>query len=259
MGKFMKNRVRILLFSLFLFTSSALPAQDNDTLIDNGDELILPSFDSSTTTLEKWKASGDFNYMTYLDSMLREANLKVDTVRVNKQRDKQPKPAEKETSSWMAQIFNFNGANSFFWVLAILFIGFIIYKVFIQSGFFSLLKKNKHVSSDPEPEEELKETHTYDRFISTAEGEGKFNQATRYWYLKTLKNLKDKELIQYSPDKTNQEYVFELSNSPLQKRFRELTRNYEYVWYGEFFLQEERYQNMRTSFEAFNQEVINKD
>ena len=255
----MKNKLRIFLFSLFLFASSVVPAQESDTLMDTGDEVILPFVDSSNSSLEKWRASRDFNYMTYLDSMLRKANLKVDTVRINKQKNTMSESGEKNNSSWLAGIFNFRGANGFFWLLAILFIGFIIYKVFIQSGFFSGVKRSKNVFADKELEEELKDTDTYDRLISDAEKEGKFNLATRYWYLKTLKNLKDTELIQYSPDKTNQEYIFELSNSPLQEGFRELTRNYEYVWYGEFFLQEDRYRKIDIPFEAFNQEVINRD
>lgn len=255
----MKNKIRIFLFTLFLLTNSVVAAQESDTMIDNRDEFVLPFVDSSNSSLEKWKASRDFNYMAHLDSMLRKASLKVDTVRINKQEETVKESGKKDNSSWLTQIFNFKGANGFFWVLAVLFIGFIIYKVFIQSGFFSQMKKSKNVFNEMEQEEDLKETHTYDTYILEAEQTGKFNLATRYWYLKTLKNLKDTDRIQYSPDKTNQEYIFELSNSPLQESFRQLTRNYEYVWYGEFFLPEDRYRNMKISFEAFNQEVINRD
>ncbi len=255
----MKNKFRIFLLTLFLFTCSVLAAQENDTMIDKEDEWGLPYIDSSHSSLEKWKSSREFKYMGYLDSMLRKATLKIDTVSVKKYEGKASESIEKDHSSWLAQIFNFKGANGLFWVLALLFIGFIIYKVFIQSGFFSGMKRSKNVLYDEEQEEELKATNTYDRFISDAEKAGKFNVATRYWYLKTLKNLKDAELIQYSPDKTNQEYIFELSRSPLQESFRQLTRNYEYVWYGEFFLPEDRYRKMKIPFEAFNQEVINRD
>lgn len=259
MGWFMKNKFRILLFSVCFFASSVVAAQYSDTLIDSRNELVLPSFDSSNLSLEKWRASRDFNYMRYLDSMLRKENLKVDTVRINKKTGEvQAKSKETRDSSFLSRIFNFRGASGFFWLLAIFFIGFIIYKVFIKSGFLSLGQRRKNVLSNLEQDEELKETQAYDQFISNAEREQQFNLATRYWYLKTLKNLKDTELIQYSPDKTNQEYITELTETLFQEPFRELTRNYEYVWYGEFLLQEERYQKIKISFEAFNEEVINK-
>ena len=254
----MKNKFRILFTVVCFFVSLTLLAQERDTLIDSRSELVFPLFDSSSSSLEKWRTSRDFGYMDYLDSMLRKANLKVDTVRLNKETGQVSRSREKTDSSFLARIFNFRGANGFFWVLAIFFIGFIIYKVFIQSGFFSTQKRRNNIFSDPEHGEELKETDAYDRFISEAEQKQQFNLATRYWYLKTLKNLKDTKLIQYSPDKTNQEYIIELKETLFLDSFRGLTRNYEYVWYGEFFLPEDRYRKMRISFEAFNEEVINR-
>lgn len=221
--------------------------------------MVLPSFDSSNTSLEKWRESRDFNYMGYLDSMLRKENLKVDTVRINKKTGEvQAKSRETRDSSFLARIFNFRGASVFFWVLALFFIGFIIYKVFIKSGFFLMAQRRKNTFSDQEQEEELKEIEAYDQFISDAESKGQFNLAIRYWYLKTLKNLKDTELIQYSPDKTNQEYISELRETQFQESFRELTRNYEYVWYGEFFLEDARYQKIKISFVLFNEKEINR-
>lgn len=252
----MKNKFRILLFIVCLGGGLKASAQYSDTLISNRNELVLPSFDSSDASLEKWRDSRDFKYMTYLDSLLRKANLKADTVRINKESGQvMAKSNEKRNSSFLAKLFNFRGASLFFWVLAIVFILFIIYKVFIKSGFFLPGLKRRNPFPDTAEEDELKEVHAYDQFISDAERESQFNLATRYWYLKTLKNLKDVELIQYSPDKTNQEYVYELSDVPLRESFRELTRNYEYVWYGEFFLPEDRYRKIKVSFEAFNEEV----
>lgn len=256
MGWRMKNKFRILLFIVCLCGGSKTSAQYSDTLISNRNELVLPSFDSSDASLEKWRDSRDFKYMTYLDSLLRKANLKVDTVRVHKEAGQaMAKSNEKRDSSFLARLFNFRGASLFFWMLAIFFILFIIYKVFIKSGFFLPGLKRRNVFPDTAEDEELQEVHAYDQFISDSERESQFNLATRYYYLKTLKNLKDTELIQYSPDKTNQEYIYELRDVHLRESFRELTRNYEYVWYGEFFLQEDRYQKIKISFEKFNEEV----
>ena len=252
----MKNRFRILLVLAFLLANFALPAQDT-TLVEGQGEYDLPIYDSNNTSLEDWKASRDFKYMNYLDSLLRKQPLKADTVRLNKKTGEIiPGTPEKENTSFIARLFNLEGASVFFWLLAIFFIGVIIYKVFIQSGFFFTGRKIKNILSNEDQSEELKTIHAYDQFIYEAEQKANYNEAIRYLYLKTLKNLKDLVLIQYSPDKTNQEYIAELKESQNLDQFRELTRNYEYVWYGEFFLQKELYLKIKDSFVVFNDRLM---
>ncbi len=253
----MRNRFRILFVLAFLFANLNLSAQDT-TLVESKGEYNLPIYDSTDTSIDSWKESRDFNYIHYLDSMLRKRPLRADTVRLNKETGQiLPGSPEKENTSFIARLLNFEGASVFFWLLAIFFIGFIIYKVFIQSGFFFTGRKRKNVLLDEEQNEELKTAHAYDRFIHEAEQKENYNQATRYWYLKTLKNLKDLEMIQYSPDKTNQEYISEMKESQNLDHFRELTRNYEYVWYGEFRLQKELYFKIKDSFFVFNEQLMN--
>ena len=253
----MKNRFRVFLTLAFLLAIFVVSAQDT-TMVESGDEYDLPIYDSGTTSLHDWKASRDFNYMLYLDSLLRKELLKADTVRLNKNTGEIiPGSNEKENPSFIARLLNFEGASVFFWLLAIFFIGVIIYKVFIQSGFFFTGRKGKNILPDEENTEELKSAHAYDQFIYEAEQKGNFNHAIRFWYLKTLKNLKDLDLIHYSPDKTNQEYISELKESSKLDQFSELTRNYEYVWYGEFFLQKELYLKIKDSFVVFNAKLMN--
>lgn len=253
----MKNRFRIILLLPFLLANFVVPAQDT-TLVEKQDEYELPIYDSKDSSLDDWKKSRDFQYINYLDSLLRKQPLKSDTVRLNKNTGEIiPGSPEKENPSFIGRLLNFEGASVFFWLLAIFFIGVIIYKVFIQSGFFFTGRKRKNILSVEGQSEELKTAHIYDQFIFEAEQKEEFNHATRYWYLKTLKNLKDLEQIQYSPEKTNQEYISELRKSPYLDHFRELTRNYEYIWYGEFRLQEDLYLKIKDSFVVFNEQLIN--
>ena len=254
----MRNSYQLLLILAFLLANYAVPAQDT-TLVESQEEYHISINDSSTILLDKWKASRDFNYMQYLDSLLRKQPLRADTVRINEHTgDKLPGRKEKENTSFIQRLLNFEGVSVFFWLLAIFFIGFIIYKVFIQSGFFFISRKRKAIHSIEEQNEELKLTSAYDHFIHEAEQKANYNQAIRYWYLKTLKNLKDEDLIHYTPEKTNQEYISELKDSAYQDQFRNLTRNYEYVWYGEFLLQEELYHKIKDSFVVFTEQLTNR-
>lgn len=257
MGQNMRNKFRILFVLPFLVVSFVVSAQDT-TLVEGKEEYNLLLNDSTDTSIDDWKASRDFNYIHYLDSLLRVQPLSADTVRLNKKTGETISGAkQKEKPSFLARLLHFEGAHVFFWLLALLFIGVIIYKVFIQSGFFFTGRKRKNISPEDVNLEELKTAHAYEQFIQEAEQKEDYSLATRYWYLKTLKNLKDLELIQYSPDKTNQEYLSELRGNTQLDHFNNLTRHYEYVWYGKFFLQKERYLKIKDSFVVFNINLMN--
>ena len=86
--------------------------------------------------------------------------------------------------------------------------------------------------------------------IAAAEEAGDFRLATRLGYLAVLKTLTDQGLINWQPDKTNQTYLHELSNGALRNSFREATRQFEYVWYGELPLTAALYQQVRADQRA---------
>jgi hypothetical protein len=46
--------------------------------------------------------------------------------------------------------------------------------------------------------------------------------------------LQERSLIVYRPDKTNIQYYRELTDSPFRQPFRDLSRQYEYAWYGNY-------------------------
>lgn len=73
----------------------------------------------------------------------------------------------------------------------------------------------------------------FDKLLTSAETEGNYRLAIRLGYLHVLKQLTDQGLIRWQPDKTNHDYLFELPAGPLPAAFRELTRQFDYVWYGE--------------------------
>jgi hypothetical protein len=86
--------------------------------------------------------------------------------------------------------------------------------------------------------------------IAEAEAAGDLRLATRLGYLAVLKTLTDQGLINWQPDKTNHAYLHELSTNPLRNSFREATRHFEYVWYGELPLTTALYQQVRAEQRA---------
>ena len=95
----------------------------------------------------------------------------------------------------------------------------------------------------------------FDAAIEEALTNRNFRLSVRLLYLQTLKRLTDANRIDYKPEKTNRQYVYELTKSPLQPDFELLTRQFEFVWYGDFPVDETRFGQLRQQFQAFSQAI----
>jgi len=93
--------------------------------------------------------------------------------------------------------------------------------------------------------------------LREAEAAGNLRLATRLGYLALLKQLSDRALIDWQPDKTNQTYLRELASQrpALRPPFAELTRQFEYVWYGELPLTPTQYAEVRASQLALGRQL----
>jgi hypothetical protein len=93
--------------------------------------------------------------------------------------------------------------------------------------------------------------------LREAEDIGNYRLALRLGYLELLKHLTDQGLIDWQPNKTNHAYLRELADSRPSARapFGELTRQFEYVWYGELALPAAGYQQARAAQQQLGQQL----
>lgn len=91
----------------------------------------------------------------------------------------------------------------------------------------------------------------FDELIAASIAIKDFRKAIRLHFLKLLKDLTDHNLITWQIDKTNNDYSMELANSKYNNSFRELSLMYEYIWYGDFQLDETNFKNTLTKFQEF--------
>lgn len=82
-------------------------------------------------------------------------------------------------------------------------------------------------------EEELSKIN-FEEEIAKLLSQGLWKQAIRYIYLFSIKFLSDEGVITVKKDKTNYEYVYEISESKLRNHFADLSYLYDYTWYGHF-------------------------
>lgn len=71
-----------------------------------------------------------------------------------------------------------------------------------------------------------------ERFLREALAAGNYPLGIRLYYLQIIKLLSEKEAIRWSRAKTNRDYLREMKDHRLGRAFREATRHYERVWYG---------------------------
>lgn len=114
---------------------------------------------------------------------------------------------------------------------------------------FSKKKASESISLNVKSSE-LQQTD-YDALLKEALSKDQYHNAVRILYLKALQQLNEAELIVWKADKTNHDYVRELSGHPAKTDFSRLTYYYEYVEYGDFQIEKKGFENVQDTFRKF--------
>lgn len=133
--------------------------------------------------------------------------------------------------------------------LVIIFVIYLIVKVIInKEGGWIFGKSAKKIKVSEITEEDIHSMDFYSS-ITKAKKENNWRLATRYYYLWLLKSFSDKDIIEWDIEKTNADYLNEISNLELKKEFQFLSYVYEYSWYGEFDLTKTDFERTETTFQ----------
>ena len=98
--------------------------------------------------------------------------------------------------------------------------------------------------------EERLHQQDYDELLQSALEKNEFKNAVRILYLKALQDLTKAELITWKANKTNSDYLRELSSHPAKSTFSRLTYFYEYVEYGDFEINRDGFQKFRDIYQT---------
>jgi len=169
----------------------------------------------------------------------------------------------KEKSNFLSNILNY--ILSFlaklpwvfiFYVIVILFILFIGYRIYKNGG---LLKQNaRKISNEADFNYIEQNLNNIDlnELISKAESNNNYPLAIRYLHYKNLQNLDKYGIIEWNPKKTNQQFINQIKNEKNKLDFKENTRIFNQIWFGEFVINANDYQNIKVMFNQFNQTII---
>ncbi len=154
---------------------------------------------------------------------------------------------------WLFGVEKASGYLSFFFkILPYILIGillFLLIKFFLNVNSRALLysKDNEAIVSLSE-EEHIIKNEDINQLIQNALKEKNYRLAIRYYYLLILKQMSEKELINWEMQKTNDDYINELEKEEIKDPFSHITRLYDYIWYGDFPIDEAKYLKAENKF-----------
>jgi hypothetical protein len=145
-----------------------------------------------------------------------------------------------------------------FWryVLMIAIAALVIY-LGIKAEFLGFLVPGRRSQTTLDYENLKENIHAinFEQELEAASEQGNYRLGVRLLYLRTLKQLTDRHLIDWKPDKTNQQYSYELVGQPFATEFNALTRDFDYVWYGDFPVDKAQFDTLQADFGAFAQQL----
>jgi hypothetical protein len=170
--------------------------------------------------------------------------------------DEKQKEKEGEKKAEMpkgSRPWNSNLLRTISFVILILIVLALVLVVLRNIRLDSKVKKNTLLVQQVEEIDDIEQLET-ESLMSQALKAKNYRLAIRLVYLDLLKNLHESKIIRWKKDKTNLDYISELSNESFITEFRKITLGYELVWYGEREATENNYLSIKQVYETvYNQ------
>lgn len=139
----------------------------------------------------------------------------------------------------------------FYVVIFILVVFFIVKAIINKEGKWVFGKSSdKSIIPVTDIENNIYEAD-FKSLITSAENSNNYRLAVRYYYLWLLRSLSQAEIIEYDVEKTNSDYHYEITSDDLKKEFSYTSYLYNYIWYGEFDIDQSQFNKAKTAFTQF--------
>ena len=172
-----------------------------------------------------------------------------------REQEKKPPPPTETAAEPRRGIFEFAAVRTILWLLAGAAVLFVIYKIFLGGGGFAANKRISQPQVNPEDADDDIHTSEIERLINKAVAAKNWRLATRYLYIQSLQMLGARGYITLAAQKTNQEYLREMTGKKELNDFSRLTLQYEYVWYGGFDINENQFAQVHQFHQQFNKSI----
>lgn len=233
-----------LLLLCFCFGQLSVAQQSEQSV--RFDDSTLEKQEITEDDLEAYKADKDFNYT----EVEPEENFL----------DKAYRWLQNILNKFWEAIFGVGTASGFLYFvfkilpyLLLAFLLFLLIRFFLKVNSNNLIAKSRKQGSILFTEEEqIIKNEDIPALINEAIQQNNYRLAIRYYYLLSLKYLTETDHISWQPQKTNEDYINEINKELLKADFKNITRIYDYVWYGEFNIDVAKFETLKLPFEHLN-------
>lgn len=251
---------------LVLCSVLALPhnhtyAQVEDDAIPDIDTLVSPPI------LEEVRDSIPIN-----SSLFNQSDFSIDTDLTSAYDDDEYQYTEQKSSSniferlknWLAEfirdLFNIKNNDSAqrivnflevaFYVVVIVLVAFFIIKAIRKRQFKAPIDATEEIIDDAAIS--IAQVMKEDNFalkIQQLESAEQYRYAIRYYFIWLLKSLKEKNIIQFSNEKTAEDYIPEIQDPIMKQSYKYASCLYNYIWFGKFDINESQYAQYAAVFQ----------
>jgi len=224
----------VLLF-VFFCTNLAFSFQDSVEEYSPREDYLQSEFVEKEMSELTWSnAKSGLDYSNHKTNKKKKKDDTNEMVRGDEFSDED----EEEDSVLPADGSFWSGFFKFLFIaMAVIILAFIIANMVGAEG-WALAPSNKKIKPQAaipitlaNIEERIHESDL-DRYIREALDKENYPMAVRLYYLAIIKELSLKKWIKWKKDKTNRDYIRELSTTDWHSNFRSVTAMFEKVWYG---------------------------
>lgn len=123
----------------------------------------------------------------------------------------------------------------------------LIYFLFISSDFKRNGKKYESIELEDLSPAEIPRTEL-ERLLEEALNQKNYRKAVRIYYLFILKDLSEREWIEWEKQKTNMHYVIEMNGKNEAPAFSKVVTYFEFIWYGKRDISENQFRSIQPNF-----------
>ncbi|MBQ0738328.1 DUF4129 domain-containing protein [Aquimarina celericrescens] len=245
-----------ILYCLLFFISFSVSAKIQDSTVTSENKEVVYDLDSQKEVkefdeqkLKEYREQDDFNYTEYkeVDNWWTRFKKWVNQL-------------------WLRFIKWIFGAGEVtgFWAIVLKILPYLVVigVLFLLGWLFMkvnpsdmLLEKQVPAQVELTDDEDIIQNQDIQQLINQALQNHNYRLAIRYYYLFVLKKLSDLECITWESQKTNTDYIKELNDIALKDQFTVITKLYDYIWYGNFEVNEKSYLQAEKEFKSISNHI----
>lgn len=238
---------KTLLIILFCLLYGSIYPQVNDSISKKNElkydktESLIP-IDFNENALSEYRAQEEFDYIETLEKENWWTRFK-----------KWVNAKYNQFLNWLFGEYEPDSVLAFIikiipYLLLLILLGLVLWLFSRLNPGGQILKKPKKSEVYLTEEEELIKNEDLPSLIQKAIKKGQFRLAVRYYYLNELRKLDELQLIDYAYQKTNKDYSEEITDASIRLQFSEITKLYEFIWYGSFQVSENDFRLVEKGF-----------